>query len=154
GLPDRDYYLKEDEKSRELRKAYIAHVQTMFELLGDKPDSADVEAQNVMRIETALAKGSMTRVDRRDPKKLYHLMSVAELEKLSPAFGWKEYFAQVGVPGVASLNVAVPDFFKTLSEQIEKEDVAGWKSYLRWHAVHANASALSSPIVKEDFNFF
>ena len=154
GLPDRDYYLKDDEKSKALRAAYVAHVQKMFELLGDKPVLAAEEAQTVMRIETELAKGSMTRVDRRDPKKLYHLMSVNQLQKLSPAFGWKEYFGPLGLSGITSVNVAVPDFFKTLSEQIKKEDLASWKSYLRWHAVHANASALSSPIVHEDFSFF
>ena len=84
GLPDRDYYTKDDDKSQELRKQYLAHVQRMFELLGDKPDTAASEAQTVMRIETALAKGSMTRVERRDPKSLDHKMASADLEKLSP----------------------------------------------------------------------
>ena len=154
GLPDRDYYVKDDQKSKDLRTAYVAHVQKMFELLGDKPDAAAAEAQAVMRIETELAKGSMTRVERRDPKKLYHPMTVTALEKLSPDFGWKEYFGQIGLPGLASLNVAAPDFFTTLNQQIEKEDLASWKSYLRWHAIHANASALSSPVVNEDFRFF
>jgi putative endopeptidase len=82
GLPDRDYYLKEDPKSKDLRAAYVVHIQKMFELLGDKPEVAATEAQAVMKVETALARGSMTRVDRRDPKKIYHFMSVAELEKL------------------------------------------------------------------------
>jgi predicted metalloendopeptidase len=123
GLPDRDYYLKDDQKSKDLRTAYVAHVQKMFQLLGDKPDLAATEAQAVMRIETELAKGSMTRVDRRDPKKLYHPMKVAELETLSPAYRWNGYFSQVGLPGLASLNVAVPEFFNTLSQQIEKEDL-------------------------------
>ncbi len=84
GLPDRDYYTKDDPKSVELRKGYLAHVQKMFELLGDKPDAAAAEAQTVMRIETALAKGSMTRVERRDPKALDHKMTSAELEKIAP----------------------------------------------------------------------
>ena len=154
GLPDRDYYLKEDQKSKDLRAAYVAHVQKMFELLGDKPELAATEAQSAMKIETALARGSMTRVDRRDPKKIYHFMSVAELEKLTPAFGWKEYFRQIGLSGITSLNVAVPEFFKTLNSQIEQQDLATWKSYLRWHAIHANATSLSSAVVNENFNFF
>jgi len=154
GLPDRDYYLKEDQKSKDLRAAYVAHVQKMFELLGDKPELAATEAQSAMKIETALARGSMTRVDRRDPKKIYHFMSVAELEKLTPAFGWKEYFRQIGLSGISSLNVAVPEFFKTLNSQIEQQDLATWKSYLRWHAIHANATSLSSAVVNENFNFF
>src|SRR2546429_9773650 len=78
GLPDRDYYLKDDDKSKELRKQYLAHVQKMFELLGDPADQAAAEASTVMRIETELAQSHMTRVDRRDPMKLYHRMSVKE----------------------------------------------------------------------------
>jgi putative endopeptidase len=154
GMPDRDYYLKEDAKSEELRKAYVAHVQKMLELLGDKPETAAAEAQTVMRIETALAQGSMTRVERRDPQKLYHKMPVADLQSLAPSFQWNTYFTKVGLPSLASLNVAVPDFFKTLNAAIDKEDLANWKTYLRWHLVHANARHLSAPFVDEDFAFY
>jgi len=97
GLPDRDYYTKDDAKSEELRKAYVAHVQKIFELLGDNPEQASAEAATVLRIETELAKGQMTRVDRRDPKKLYHKMTVAELNKLSPLFSWKVYLDKSGL---------------------------------------------------------
>ena len=121
GLPDRDYYTKDDAKSVELRKQYVAHVQKMFELLGDKPETAAAEAQTVMRIETALAKGSMTRVERRDPKALDHKMTSADLEKISPEFHWPVYFAKVGMPSLDSLNVTAPNFFKTMNEEIEKE---------------------------------
>ena len=93
GLPDRDYYLKTDTKSVELRQAYAAHVQKIFELLGDAPGVAASEAQTVLRIETALAKGSLTQVERRDPKMLDHKMSTRDLEALSPSFRWKEYFS-------------------------------------------------------------
>ena len=154
GLPDRDYYVKEDAKSVDLRKAYVAHVQKMFELLGDKPDAAAAEAQAVMRIETALAKGSMTRVERRDPKNLDHKMTIVEFEKISPDFHWQVYFTKVGLPAVDSLNVASPGFFKALNEEIAKESLADWKVYLRWHLVHANASFLSSALVNENFAFY
>src|SRR5215475_7358926 len=154
GLPDRDYYLKTDAKSEELRKAYIAHVQKMFELLGDKPEVAASEAQTVMRIETALAKGSMTRVERRDPKSLDHKLTSGDLQKLSPDFKWQVYFTKAGLPSLASLNVAVPNFFKTMNEVIDKESVADWKTYLRWHLVHANARHLSSAFFNENFAFF
>jgi endothelin-converting enzyme/putative endopeptidase len=154
GLPDRDYYLKTDAKSEQLRKAYVAHVQKMFELLGDKPDAAASEAQAVMHIETALAKGSLTRVERRDPKSLDHKLNSADLQKLSPDFQWQVYFAKVGLPSLASLNVAVPNFFKTLNVVIDKENVDDWKTYLRWHLVHANARHLSSPFFNENFAFF
>ena len=154
GLPDRDYYLKTDAKSEELRKAYVAHVQKMFELLGDKPETATAEAQTVMRIETALAKGAMTRVERRDPKALDHKFSSSDLRKISPDFQWDVYFTKVGLPSLTSLNVAVPNFFKTLNGEIGKESVADWKTYLRWHLVHASASQLSSPFLNENFAFY
>ena len=154
GLPDRDYYLKDDAKSVDLRKQYLAHVQKMFELLGDKPETAAANAQTVMRIETELAKGSMTRVERRDPKALDHKMTSAEFEKIAPAFQWQVYFAKVGMPSLASLNVSSPGFFKTLSDTLEKETLADWKTYLRWHLVHSNASHLSALFLNENFAFY
>ncbi|SPF40940.1 Endothelin-converting enzyme 1 [Candidatus Sulfotelmatobacter kueseliae] len=154
GLPDRDYYLKDDAKSVELRKDYVAHVQKMFELLGDKPEAAAAEAQTVMRIETALAKGSMTRVERRDPKALDHKMTSAELEKMSPEFLWQAYFTKIGMPSLGSLNVAVPAFVKAMNEEIAKESLADWKTYLRWHLVHAYAPHLSSALLNENFAFY
>jgi putative endopeptidase len=154
GLPDREYYLKEDAKSVELRKKYVAHVQKMFELLGDKPDVAATEAQTVMRIETALAKGSMTRVERRDPKNLDHKTSASDLEKISPDFAWQVYFTKVGLPSLGSLNVTSPTFFKKMNEEIAKEDLPDWKTYLRWHLVHAYASSLSTPFLNENFDFY
>ena len=120
GLPDRDYYTKDDAKSVELRKQYVAHVQKMFELLGDKPETAAAEAQTIMRIETALAKGSMTRVERRDPKALDHKMTSADLEKISPEFQWQVYFTKIGMPSLDSLNVTSPNFFKAMNEEIQK----------------------------------
>jgi putative endopeptidase len=154
GLPDRDYYTKDDAKSQELRTQYVAHVQKMFELLGDKPETAATEAQTVMRIETALAKGSMTRVERRDPQALDHKMTTGELEKLAPEFHWQVYFAKVGAPSVSSLNVTAPGFFKALNEQLAKENLADWKTYLRWHLTHADANHLSSAFVNENFAFY
>ncbi|MGA8438311.1 MAG: M13 family metallopeptidase [Candidatus Sulfotelmatobacter sp.] len=154
GLPDREYYLKEDAKSVDLRKAYVAHVQMMFELLGDPPDSAATEAQSVMRIETALAKGSMTRVERREPKNLDHKMTSGELEKITPGFQWGVYFAKVGLPSLSSLNVASPGFFKVMSQEIAKENLADWKTYLRWHLVHSYAPFLSSAFLNENFAFY
>ncbi len=154
GLPDRDYYFKDDPKSDELRKAYVQHVANMLALLGDKPADSVSEAATVMRIETALAKGQMTRVERRDPPKLYHKMDVNDLQKLAPSFLWSVYFSKVGLGSLASLNVVAPDYFRVMSEEIEKESLADWKTYLRWHAVHNAASDLSSAFVKEDFNFY
>jgi endothelin-converting enzyme/putative endopeptidase len=154
GLPDRDYYTKDDAKSEELRKAYVAHVQKIFELLGDKPEQASAEAATVMRIETELAKGQMTRVERRDPQKLYHKMTVTELDKLSPLFNWNTYLAKSGLGSVSSLNVVTPDYVRTMNATLDKESLSDWKTYLRWHAAHSAATNLSSAFDKETFNFY
>jgi endothelin-converting enzyme/putative endopeptidase len=154
GLPDRDYYLKTDARSEEMRKGYAAHVQKMFELLGDAPEAAAANAQAVLRIETALATGAMPRVARRDPAAVYHRMTLAELEALAPSFPWKRYFAGVGVGQVTSLNVATPDFFKQMETVMHAEPLAAWKSYLRWHQLHAAARWLPAAIVQEDFAFY
>jgi putative endopeptidase len=154
GLPDRDYYVKDDAKSVELRKQYIEHMRRMFTLLGDSAETAQAEADTVMRIETTLAKGSQTRVERREPKNLDHKMTSAEFEKIAPDFHWSVYFTKVGMPSLSSLNVVSPNFFKTLNVEIAKESLADWKIYLRWHLVHINAPFLSSAFVNEDFAFY
>jgi|HubBroStandDraft_6_1064221.scaffolds.fasta_scaffold00014_92 putative endopeptidase len=154
GLPDRDYYVKDDAKSVDLRKAYLVHVQKMFALLGDPAEVTAGEAETVMRIETALAKGSMTRVERREPKNLDHKMTSGELEKISPDFQWQVYFTKVGLPSLASLNVASPGFFKAMNEELEKESLADWETYLRWHLVHADAPFLSAAFLNENFAFY
>ena len=154
GLPDRDYYTKTDAKSEEVRKAYLAHVAKMLELVGDAPADAAKEAAIVMRIETALAKGQMTRVERRDPPKLYHKMTTEEFRKLAPAFAWNTYFSKTGAGSLSSLNVVSPDYFRLLNEELDHESLADWKGYLRWHAVHEAANDLSSALVNENFNFY
>jgi putative endopeptidase len=154
GMSDRDYYLKDDARSQELRTKYVAHVQKMLELIGEKPDAAAADAQTVMRIETALAKGALTRVQRRDPKATYHRITVKELQALSPTFPWDKYFAQYGLKNLQSLNVAVPEFVKTMEATIAREELPALQAYLRWHLVHAQARWLASPIVEEDFNFY
>jgi putative endopeptidase len=154
GLPDRDYYFKEDPKSVELRKEYVAHVQKMFELLGQKSERAAQSAAVVMRIETELAKGSLDRVSRRNPEKIYHKMSDQELAALSPAFSWKQYFVGVHTPAMSGLNVLVPDFFKQMQTVIEQNSLADWKTYLTWHLVHASAPWLPQQFVDANFDFY
>src|SRR5262249_26422691 len=125
-----------------------------FTLLGDGPAIAVGEAEAVMRIETALAIGSMTRVERRDPKSLDHLMSTADLQKLAPEFQWQAFFAKAGTSTLNSLNVASPGYFKALNEELNKESLDDWKAYFRWHVAHSYAPYLSSAFVNEDFAFF
>jgi putative endopeptidase len=153
GLPDRDYYLREDEKSKKLRDAYVTHAEKLFELLGDPGDKAAAQAKTILEIETALAKASMSNVDVRDPNKTYHRMTVAEVQTLAPSFSWSTYFGEVGAPGLKDLNVGQPDFFKALSAQLSSTPVEDWKTYLRWTLVNTTAPGLSEPFVAEDFAF-
>jgi putative endopeptidase len=154
GLPDRDYYLKEDPKSKETRERYVAHVQRMLELLGDAPAKAAVGAKTIMRIETSLAKASLTRVEKRDPYKLDHKMTAVAFQQATPSFKWSEYFAASGVPETKELNVTEPAFYKAMDAELKAEPVANWQTYLRWHLVNARATQLSSPFVKATFDFF
>jgi putative endopeptidase len=155
GLPDRDYYFKTDAKSVQLRKVYVAHIQIMFELLDDA-DAGDPakNAETVMKIETALAKGSLDRVERRDPKKLYHALSVQQLNTLAPNFAWTDYFRGVQAPPFKTLNVTAPAFFQTTSAVIQSFSLEDIKTYLRWQLVHSSAALLSTPFVNADFSFY
>jgi predicted metalloendopeptidase len=154
GLPDRDYYLRTDAKDVELREKYVAHIAHMFELMGEKPEVAKAHAAVVMRIETALAKGSLDNVSRRDPEKQYHKMTKQELEKLAPAFRWSEYLTASGSPAFQSLNVVWPDFFKALNSELESVSLDDWKTYFTWHLLHAEAPLLPTKFVDENFNFY
>ena len=154
GLPDRDYYLKEDAKSVELRTKYVAHVRQMFELAGEKPDQAKADADAVMKLETALAKGSLDLVSRRDPEKQYHKVDKKELDKWGPSFHWADYFSAVGAPAFQSLNVAYPEFVQALDAQIKGTDLAVWKSYLTWQLLHSTAAFLPDSFVAENFKFY
>ncbi len=154
GLPDRDYYLKQDAKSVALRKQYVAHVQKMFELLGETPQRAAADASTVMDIETALAKGSLDRVARRDPEKVYHKMSPQALAALAPSFAWPKYFEGVHAPPFQDVNVAVPEFFKQMQTALQQTGLDQWKTYLKWHLVHSSAPMLSDAFVKANFDFY
>ena len=154
GLPDRDYYTKDDEKSKETRGRYLDHIQKMFELLGDSPDAARKQAEAVMRMETALAKASLTRVDRRDPYKTKHIMKKTALNSLAPNFDWSSYFSASQVPQFDNLNVAEPEFFKELNSQLASNSLADWKNYLRYHLANSHAPLLSSAFVNENFDFY
>ncbi len=153
GMPDRDYYVKTDAKSEELRKKYVDHVQRVFELLGDAPQTAAQEAQTVMSMETQLAKASLTRVEKRDPYKLNHKMTREQLQKLTPQFDWTGYLSATGASAVSDLNVTEPKFFEELNSELKSRSLADWKAYLRWHAAAASSRYLSSKFVEEDFNF-
>jgi putative endopeptidase len=153
GLPEREYYLKQDQKSAKLREAYEKHLANMLTLLGDPADVSGTEAAAVMKMETALATASMKNTDLRDPDKTYHKMTLTELKALTPDFSWESYFKAVGHPDLKEINVGQPDFFKALDGQLTATPIADWKTYLRWHLVNSAASGLSEKFVNEEFDF-
>jgi putative endopeptidase len=154
GLPDRDYYFRDDPKSVELRKQYVEQVGKMIALLGPEAGDSTAAANTVMRVETALAKAALDAVARRDPSALYHKMTPAELQKLTPAFDWTTYFKGVGAPPIDAINVTEPEFFKALDAVVASTPAADLKTYLRWHLAHASAAVLSAPFVNENFRFY
>ena len=154
GLPDRDYYVKTDAKSKDNRDKYQAHVEKVLELLGDAPASAKKSATEIMLLETSLAEASLTRVERRDPYKMKHKMRPAELDATAPNLAWKVYIAELEVPAFDIANVTAPAFFSEISKRLGSVRLAVWKDYLRFHLANAHAPYLSAAFVTEDFDFY
>ena len=154
GLPDRDYYLRTDAKSVELRNKYVAHIQAVFELLGSSSSDAQKKAAAVFAIELELAKGSLDRVSRRDPEKVYHMRTVAELSALAPAVDWAKFFESLGAPAIESLNVAVPDFARTVNTVLGQRPLEDLKTYLTWDLVRDNSLFLPASFRQASFDFY
>jgi endothelin-converting enzyme/putative endopeptidase len=154
GLPEKDFYFRSDAHSEEIRQKYVAHIGKIFQLAGIAPPIAAKQASDIMRIETALAKGSMDITARRDPKLLVHRMSVAQLDTEWPAFSFKSYFLAVQAPPFAALNVSVPSFQKSLNEVLATESLSNLKAYLTWHFISASARLLTHAFVDENFDFY
>ncbi len=155
GLPERDYYTRDDEKSKLIRAKYRQHLINVFRLLGDTEESAVREAEAVIALETRLAKASLTMAEMRDPERVYHLMSVDELKKLSPNFPWDDYFAKLYNPGLKEVNVMTPEFFKVVDDELFKTgSLEDNRSYLRWNLVSAAAPYLFSELEEEHFDFY
>jgi putative endopeptidase len=153
GLPDRDYYTKTDDKSKEVRKEYEEHIAKMLALAGDDGAKAGADARAILELETKLAEASLTRVERRDPEKTYHKMNRSELRTLTPNWSWEDYFQQIGYTNIDSVDVSAPKFFETVSQALKDTPLETWKTYLRWHLVNSTAAYLSDPFVDENFNF-
>lgn len=154
SLPDRDYYLKDDEKSKEIRAKYLAHVTRVFQLLGDSAESAGRGAATVLAMETALAKASLSRVDRRDPYKQFHKMDLKGLKALTPQLDWDAYFKALSLTRTNPLNVTQPEFFKALDALLKQSSLGDIKAYLRWHLASNMSPYLSKAFVNENFDFF
>jgi putative endopeptidase len=154
GMPDRDYYTRDDDEARKLREQYLAHVTAMLRLLGDAPESAALAAKTVMAIETRLASASKTRVEMRDIPALYNKMTLAQLRELSPGFDWSRYLKNIGRQDIDAWIVTAPNFFKEMGRMLTEVSLPDWKTYLRWQVLTAYAPYLSSPFVDENFHFF
>ena len=154
GLPDRDYYTKTDDKSKKIREQYAAYIQQLLTLSGENAEQSKADADATLKIETALAKASLTRVQRRDPHATYHVESIADLAKLVPSIDWPLYFKVQGAPGVATLNVSQPEFMKTVEAELATEDVASLRGYLRFHLLTAASPYLAHPFEQANFDFF
>jgi putative endopeptidase len=151
GLPDRDYYLKDDAKSKEIREKYAAHVERMMKLAGFAPKAAQQASVDVMKVETELAKVSKTRVERRDPNGRHNKIDREGLAKTAPDFPWDDYFKGLGYPDIRDVNVTSIPFFEGMNRLLKQMKPAEWQSYLAWQVVHSTAPLLTKAMVDENF---
>jgi putative endopeptidase len=154
GLPDRDYYTKTDEKSVKIRDQYVAYIQQLLSLAGEGTEQSKADADATLKTETALAKASLTRVQRRNPHNTYHMETMEELAKQAPSIDWPLYFTVQGAPGVAKLNVAQPEFIKAVEAELTTEEVPALRGYLRFHLLTAAAPYLAHPFEQANFDFY
>ena len=153
GLPDRDYYLNPEPRFRDIRAKYLAHMERLLRLAGDAPKVAASGARAVLRFETALAKASLTRVQKRDPHQVYHRLSVKQLQALSPSFRWSDYLAARGLADLDVLNVSEPAFVRGVERLLAREGLPAWQAYLRFHVALERAPFLSRAFQEESFGF-
>ncbi len=154
GMPDRDYYLKDDNNTKATRESYLQLMKKSFVLTGYDETKAAEAAQSILDLETQLAKASMPRVEERDPHKIYHKMTVKELISLSPDFEWNEYFSLIGVKNPGEINVAQPDFFKEVSNVIKATPLNTLKEYLKWNIIRSAEPYLSHTFEQANFDFY
>ncbi|HTY13274.1 MAG TPA: M13 family metallopeptidase [Candidatus Omnitrophota bacterium] len=154
NLPDRDYYLKDDPYSKGIMEKYFAFTARMFRLMGKDEKGASAAAETVLRIETALARISMSKTELRDPQLNYHPMPLARLTKLCPNFDWKGYFKAIGLASPGNINVAQPKFFAGMNKLLASVPLADWKDYFAFCLVNENADCFNSSSVKLEFEFY
>lgn len=152
-LPDRDYYVNNDARSKEIRTAFVSHLEKMFALMGDEASAAKANAQTIVRLETRLAKASKTRVELRDPQANYNKMTIAEVNKITPNIDWAKHFDRLKLAKSESFIVGQPKFLAELDKMVATESVDAWKTYLRWHLVASMADNLNNAFVQESFSF-
>jgi putative endopeptidase len=154
GLPDRDYYVSDDADSKEKREKYVLHVEKMLQYVGEKPAQAKESAKKVLALETAMATPRLDRVERRDRRKTYNMMSVADLQKLTPAVNWNNYFTKLGIIKLDSINVSQPKYMAALQTIFTENKVEDWKAYLRWMLIDNASDVLTTEIEKTNWDFY
>ena len=154
GLPDRDYYTREDEESAKLRQQYVAHVSTMLHLMGDEAEKADGAAASILELETRLANASLTNVELRDPANYYNIETLKSADEATPNFSWSRYFERLDLGGMETFSYAQPDFFAEMNTLLGEADLDTWKAYLRWNLINNFSPYLSDAFVNQDFEFY
>ena len=154
GLPDRDYYVSEDKDSKEKRDKYVLHVAKMLQILGEKPEKAKTDADKILALEIAMSKPRFDRVERRDRRKSYNPMTVADLQKLTPSIDWKNYLTKIGLPKADSLIVSQPKYMTSLEAIFNENKVEDWKAYMRWTLLNRSSSRLSTSLVTANWEFY
>lgn len=154
GMPERDYYLKDEAEQKRVRNAYLIHIDALLKLHGKTPEERAHISSVVLKIETRLAHASMNKEDTRDVEKTYNKMSISSLARLSPKINWNHYFKDSGAKNISTVIVATPNFFKEISRMLESVSIEDWKTYLSWHLINDTASLLSEKFVKENFAFY
>ena len=154
GLPDRDYYVSEDADSKEKRAKYVTHVARMFSFLNIKPEQAKADAEKILALEIAMSKPRLDRVERRDRRKTYNPMTVAELQKLTPIINWESYLSGIGLQKRDTIIVSQPKYMTALQTILSENKVDDWKAYMRWMLLNRAANQLSGEIGAANFEFY
>jgi predicted metalloendopeptidase len=154
GLPDRDYYVSEDADSKEKRAKYVTHVARMFSFLNIKPEQAKADAEKILALEIAMSKPRLDRVERRDRRKTYNPMTVAELQKLTPIINWESYLSGIGLQKRDTIIVSQPKYMTALQTILSENKVDDWKAYMRWMLLNRAANQLSGEIGEANFEFY
>ncbi|MFO8146812.1 MAG: M13 family metallopeptidase N-terminal domain-containing protein, partial [Gillisia sp.] len=154
GLPDRDYYTADDANSKETREKYKAHITRMLQYLGDSQEKALKSAQSILAFETSLAQPQLDKVERRDARKQYNPMAIAELQKQVPALDWKTYLDAIGASQVDTVIVAQPKYMQQLQKTFSGNNVEDWKNYLRWNLFNDASGTLSTEIERASWEFY
>ncbi len=154
GLPDKDYYISDEKDSKEKREKYVLHVAKMLQLIGETPANAKISADKILALEIAMSQPRLDRVERRDSRKQYNPMTIADLQKKTPIINWQNYLTGVGLPKIDTIIVTQPRYMEALQTILTENKVADWKAYMKWSLLNRTAGQLSTKIGAANFDFY